>query len=187
VRSFRRAAAKRDDLFAVNFGQLAKLKECPQMSPYPYRRLVMPFRAAAVLAGLMATACVPQYTTPQQVQASSPTVTYKYHNDQELLQVNQSAATYCNQYRAVPQPASFANEQDGSKVVVFACVQNTMPMSQAPQYNPNLTYNYRSDQESLDASRNAQAYCMNNGSQQVISNISNNTDGTRTVTFQCQR
>jgi hypothetical protein len=172
-------------LFAVKPGRHAKLKEYLQMNAHSCRRLVVNFRAATVLAGLMATSCVPQYTTPQQVQATNPTVTYKYHNDQELLQVNQSAATYCNQYRAVPQPASFANDQDGSKVVVFACVQNTMPVGSPPQYNPNLTYNYRSDQELLDASRNAQAYCMNNGSQQVISNIVTNTDGTRTVTFQC--
>jgi len=155
------------------------------MTANSYRRLEVNLPAAAVLAGLMLASCAPQYTSPQQVQASNPTVTYKYHNDQELLQVNQSAVTYCNQYRAVPQPASFTNDQDGSKVVVFACVQNTMPMGSPPQYNPNLTYNYRSDQELLNASRNAQTYCMNNGSQQVISNIVTNNDGTRTVTFQC--
>ena len=91
------------------------------------RRPEVNLRAAAVLVGLTLASCAPQYTSPQQVQASNPTVTYKYHNDQELLQVNQSAVTYCNQYRAVPQPASFTNDQDGSKVVVFACVQNTMP------------------------------------------------------------
>jgi len=150
-----------------------------------YRLLEVNFRATTVLAGLMLASCAPQYSPPQQVQASNPSVTYKYHTDQELLEVNQSAATFCNQYRAVPRPASFTNSQDGSKVVVFECVQNTTPMTSPPQYNPNLTYNYRSDQELLDASRNAQAYCMNNGSQQVISNIVTNTDGTRTVTFQC--
>ena len=95
------------------------------MNAHSHHHLVVNFRAATVLAGLMATSCVPRCTTAQQVQASNPTVTYKYHNDQELLQVNHSAVTYCNQYRAVPQPASFANDQDGSKVVVFACVQNT--------------------------------------------------------------
>ena len=58
-------------------------------------------------------------------------------------------------------------------------------MVSQPQYNPNLTYNYRTDQELLDASRNVQTYCMNNGSQQVTSNIVSNTDGTRTVTFRC--
>jgi len=144
-------------------------------------------RAAVALAGLLATSCAPQYSSPQQVQSSNPSVTYKYHNDQELLQVNQSAATFCNQYRAVPRAASFANSQDGSKVVVFECLQMTAPVAQQPQFNPNLAYTYRTDQELLDASRNAQIYCMNSGSSQVISNISANADGTRTVAFQCSR
>ena len=38
-------------------------------------------------------------------------------------------------------------------------------MAPQPQYNPNLTYNYQTDREELlNASRNAQMYCMNNGS-----------------------
>lgn len=139
--------------------------------------------AAAVLAGLLVTACAPPYAPPQQVQASNPTVTYKYRGDQELLQADQSAATFCNRYQSVARTASFRNDQDGSKVVVYECVQG--PVAPQPQFNPNLTYNYQTDQELLNASRNAQAYCMNNGSQQVISNISNNANGTRTVTFQC--
>ena len=143
--------------------------------------------AAAALASLLATACAPQYPAPQQVQSSNPSVGYKYHGDQELLQVNQSATTYCNQYRAVPRATNFTNGQDGSKVVNFECVQITAPMAQQSQFNPNLTYNYRTDQELLDASRNAQIYCMNNGSPQVISNIVANSSGIRTVAFQCSR
>jgi methionyl-tRNA formyltransferase len=96
--------------------------------------------AAVVLAGLMAASCAPQYSAPQQVQANNPNVTYKYHNDQELLEVNQTAAAFCNQYRAVPRPASFANAQDGSKVIVFECVPSSMPMAALPQFNPNLAY-----------------------------------------------
>ena len=60
-------------------------------------------------------------------------------------------------------------------------------MSQALQYNPNLTYNYRTDQDCWTRRGTLRPACMNNGSQQVISNIVNNADGTRTVTFQCQR
>jgi len=151
------------------------------------RLLEVNFRAATVAAGLLLVSCAPQYSSPQQVQSSNPNVTYKYHNDQELLEVNQSAATFCDQYRAVPRPASFTNGQDGSKIVVFECVQNATPMASPPQYNSNLTYNYRSDQELLNASRDAQTYCMNNGSHRVISNIVTNTDGSRTVTFQCSQ
>ena len=142
------------------------------------------FGAATMLAGLMVASCAPQYSAPQQVESTRPTVTYKYHSDEELIQANQRAVTFCNQYQFVPQSANFTTDQDGSKVVVFECVPSSIPAP--PQINPNLTYSYRTDQELLNASRSAQIYCMNNGSQQVISNIVTNVDGTKTVTFQCR-
>ena len=142
-------------------------------------------KAAMVLAGLMVSSCAPiMDTSPEQVQASNPTVTYKYGTDQDLVQANQNAGTFCNRYQAVPRPTNFTTDPDGSKVVVFDCVQSSAT-APTPQYNPNLAYNYRSDQELLDASRNAQTYCMNNGSQQVISNMATNLNGTKTVTFRC--
>lgn len=153
-----------------------------------FRRLVKPtVGAAAALAVLLAASCAPQYSSPQQLQASNPSVTYKYHNDQELLQVNQTAVTFCNQYHAVPRANSFTNSPDGSKVVVFECLQLATAMPSAAQFNPNLTYTYRTDQELLDASRNAQVYCMNSGSSQVISNVVTNADGSRSVAFRCSR
>jgi len=139
-----------------------------------------------ILTAFLAVSCAPQYSSPQQLRATNPSITYKYHNDQELLQVNQTAAAFCNQYRSLPQPVNFANDPDGSKVVIFDCVQ-TSPMATQPPFNPNVTYDYRTDQELLDASRNAQIYCMNNGSQMVISNVATNVNGTRTVAFQCSR
>jgi hypothetical protein len=142
-------------------------------------------RAAAALAGLMMASCMPQYSSPQQVQSSNPTVTYKYRSDQELAQANQNAATFCNRYQSVPRTANFGNDPDGSRVVVFECVQTSPPTASQPQFNPNLTYSYRTDQELLDASRNAQIYCANNGSQQMISNIVTNANGTKTITFRC--
>jgi hypothetical protein len=142
---------------------------------------------AAALSALLTTSCAPPYSPPQQVQSSRPSVTYKYNDDNGLLQVNQSATAYCNQYRAIPRPANFANNPDGSKTVVFECGQPAMQTAAPMQFNPNLTYNYRNDGELLNASQNAQAYCASNGSHQVTSNIIVNTDGSRTVTFQCSR
>ena len=137
----------------------------------------------ALVLPLLATACVAPYTEPQQVRASNPSVTYKYHNDQELLTVNQTAARFCDQYHAAPRAASFANDPDG-KIVVFECLPPTVATT---TYNPNLSYSYQTDPELLNASQNAQAYCMNNGSQQTVSNIVTNANGTHTVTFQCAR
>ena len=141
--------------------------------------------ACVAMAGFVVASCAPQSSAPQQVEASNPSVTYKYRGDAELLQANQNASTFCNRYQAVPRSASFSNDPDGSNVVVFDCVQQAPPpVMQAPM-NPNLTYNYRTDQELLDASRTAQIYCMNNGSRQVTSNIVTSPNGTKTIAFQC--
>lgn len=141
-------------------------------------------RMSLVLAALSAASCAPQQSSLQQMQASNPSVTYKYRTDDELVQANQNAAAFCSRYQSAARTASFANDPDGSKVVVFECVQQAQAVTQ-PSFNPNLTYTYTTDQQLLDASRNARAYCMNNGSQQVFSTIVNNTNGTKTVTFRC--
>ena len=141
--------------------------------------------AITVSAGLMVASCAPQYSEPRQVQSSSPHVTYKYNGDQELVQANQSASSFCSQYQSIPRTSNLTNDPDGSKVVVFECVKSTMPVMVPAQYNPNVSYIYLSDQELLDDSRNAQAYCLSTGSQQVTSNTSVNANGTKTVSFQC--
>lgn len=144
-------------------------------------------RAATALAGLLAASCAPQYSSPQQVASSNPSVTYKYRNDQELLQADQRATTFCGQYQATPRTAGYSNDPDGSKVVIFECVQTTMQMPPAQQFSSNLSYSYRTDPELLEASRNAQTYCMNSGSQPMVSSIAPSANGARTVTFQCGR
>ncbi len=142
-------------------------------------------RVAAMLTLLLPAACVPQYSMPQQVQSSNPSVTYTYHTDQDLVQTNQTAATYCSRYQSVPRAANFTTNGDGSKSVVFECVPSATQVVMAPKFSPNVAYSYRTDQDLLDAQRNAQTYCMNNGARQVTSNIVTNVDGSKTATFQC--
>jgi len=139
----------------------------------------------AVAASVTLASCTPYDSPPQQVQASNPSVTYKYRGDQELVAANQNAVVFCSQYQSVPRTRSFSSDVDDKKVVVFECLRTTPMTVVAPQYNPNLTYSYLSDQELADSSRNAQIYCMNNGSQQVVSTIGTNPNGTRSVSFQC--
>jgi hypothetical protein len=145
-------------------------------------------RAAVVLASLAVASCAPSHSL-QQVKTSNPSVTYEYRGDQELLQAQQNAATFCNQYSSAPRPARFTSGSNGqSNNVVFECdpdLRTAAPAQQA--FDPNLTYSYRTDQELLDASWNAQTYCMNNGSQRAVSNIRTNADRSRTVVFQCTR
>jgi hypothetical protein len=156
------------------------------MNPRFFNCRKMDVRTTAAMVVLLVASCAPPYSPPpQQVQASNPTVTYKYHTDQDLLQVDQTATIFCNQYQSVAQAGSFTNDPDGSKVVVFQCVRAMAPAVPQTPFNPNLTYNYRSDQDLLDASRNAQSYCASNGRQQVVSDITSNANGTRVVTFRC--
>ena len=142
--------------------------------------------ATTVLAGLLLAACTgPQHSSPQQVEATYPSVTYTYHNDDELIQAGQRAATHCTQYQSIAQTQSFGKENDGTRTVVFNCIPTNAPTAPRPEFSPNMSYTYRSDQELVDAARNAQIYCLNNGSQQAISNVATNSDGSKTVTFHC--
>ena len=148
------------------------------------RRLAAPLLVVAT-AGLILASCVQPSPAMQQVQTTNPSVSYKYQGDQELVQANQNAASYCNQYQSVAQTKNFFSDPDGTKVVVFECVHMAPVAALPPQYNPNLSYSYVTDQQLVDASRNAQISCMNAGSPQVTSTISSNTNGTRSVSFQC--
>lgn len=141
--------------------------------------------AAAMLAAAILASCAPYTSSPEQTEATNPSVTYKYQTDNDLIEANQKAATFCTGYQSTPRAASFSTDPDGRKVVVFECVQTVPPPAPLVQSNPNLTYTYRTDQELLDASRNAQVYCMNSGSRRIVSNIVTNVDGSKTVTFQC--
>ena len=155
------------------------------MTANPSRFPTMSGGAAALLAGLLAASCAPTYSPPEQVQASSPSVTYKYRGDQDLIAANQRAVTFCNGYQSVPQAASFSTDPDGGKVVVFTCVQPGSPTVLTPASSPNLTYTYTTDPELLAASRTAQTYCMNTGSRSTTSSIATNANGTKTVSFRC--
>jgi hypothetical protein len=154
------------------------------MNDTSFRTLNAAALVAAVLAALSIASCAPHRSAPQQVQTSNPSVTYKYRSDEELIQANRRAATFCDQYQSTPQTSSFANDPDGGRVVNFECVRTSPTASQA-RFQPNLTYNYRTEQELLNASHSAQTYCATRGSQQTISNMVTNQDGSKTVSFQC--
>ncbi len=143
-------------------------------------RMIVLLAASAAMA-----ACAAQNPPPKQVDASNPTVTYKYHSDDELIEVNQRAETYCRQYNFASRPDTFSTNSDGTKSVVFECVP-TATTTATPVQNSDLIYTYRTDQELVNASRSAQAYCASTGNNQVIASIVNNNDGSRTVTFQCR-
>ena len=136
-----------------------------------------------VLAAGAVAACGTVPSSQQPVQSSNPSVTYNYRTDEELLKANQNATTYCGQYQTAPRTANITNNPDGSKAVAFECVRTTVPAP--PPTPPSLSYTYRTDQELVQASQTAGAYCQKYGSQPMTSSIVSNPSGTKTVTFQC--
>ncbi len=149
--------------------------------------LLLDRQAAAVLATLAVAACTSSSHSVQQVRDSNPSVTYEYVGDEELLEAQQNAAAFCSQYQAAALPARITSGSGGgSNNVVFECDPN-LPAAAPPQQvaGSDLTYYYRTDQELLDASRSAHAYCADNGWQQAVPSVRTNTDGSRTVLFQC--
>jgi hypothetical protein len=138
---------------------------------------------ATALTAVLVTACS-SYNTPRQVDASNPTVSYKYHDDDELIQTNDMASAFCGRYQSIPRSVRFTRDGNDD-VVVYECVSTSR--SSVSNFDPNLSYTYRTDQELLNGSQNAQAYCLKNGSSRVVSHIVRNSNGTRTVTFQCRR
>ncbi len=64
-----------------------------------------------------------------------------------------------------------------------------LPSSQQPvqSSNPSVTYNYRTDQELVQANQNATAYCSQYQTTPRTANITNNPDGSKAVVFECVR
>ena len=139
--------------------------------------------AVALLAAGALASCASLPSSQQPVQSSNPSVTYNYRTDQELLQANQNATTFCSPYQTTPRTSSITTNADGSKAVHFECVRTTLP-APAPT-PPSQTYSYRTDQELVQASQTASASCPKSSSQPIASSIVTNSDGTKTVTFQC--
>ena len=139
--------------------------------------------AVALFAAGAFAACAAFPTSQQPVQSSNPSVTYNYRTDQELLQANQNATAFCNPYQTTPRTSSITTNADGSKAVRFECVRTTLP-APAPT-PPSQSYTYRTDQELVQASQTASASCPKPSSQPMTSSIVTNSDGTKTVTFQC--
>ena len=138
--------------------------------------------AVALFAAGALVSCTTFPSSQQPVQSSNPSVTYNYRTDQELLQANQNATTFCSPYQTTPRTSSITTNADGSKAVHFECVRTTLP-APAPT-PPSQSYTYRTDQELVQASQTASASCPKPSSP-MTSSIATNSDGTKTVTFQC--
>lgn len=140
--------------------------------------------AAGLSLPLFLTACGgSSHPHATEIQAANPTVTYRYRGDEELLQANQKASTFCSQYKALPRTVRISDSSSEGRSVLFECVPtNTFAET---TFAPNTPYAYRTDEELIDNSRNAARYCRAQGGENVVSSITTNADGTRTATYRC--
>ncbi|MPY74420.1 MAG: hypothetical protein GEU87_09165 [Alphaproteobacteria bacterium] len=149
--------------------------------------------AGALLAAGALAACGPIHSAgPEQVYANNPSVTYTYSNDQELLMAGDRASAFCGQYQARSlRSGTITSNPDGTSSVVFECVPLAsapapavaMAAPAAPAATP-MTYSYSTSQELLQASQNAESYCMRLGKRSSAT-VTTNPNGSKAASFHC--
>lgn len=72
-------------------------------------------------------------------------------------------------------------------VVVAGCAPRYSAPEPVAAENPSVTYQYRTEQELLNVSLDAQLYCSQYQTTPYAASVWNNPDGTRTVVFECVR
>ena len=139
----------------------------------------------SILVAAAVAACGPVYTSPKQVEAKPPKVSYNYSTDQQLIEANAKASIYCSQYAATPSLQAIITENpDGTKTVSYECVKKGTVTLLPPPSPPPMSYSYSTDTELLQAIQSADAYCARTG-QAASTSIVANPAGTKTLTFQC--
>lgn len=148
-------------------------------------------RSTVILLGAATLASCSAYSRPAvQTSSSQPTVSYVYGDDQGLLDATRKAETFCAQYSAWPTAADVDTRSD-DRHVTFVCDQPrtsspapaTVVVPPAPRA---LNYPYRDDRGLIDAVNQAQRYCMGFNANARSTRVTNNADGSRTVSFECE-
>lgn len=147
-------------------------------------RLIVILLLATTLAS-----CATKSRPAVQTSSSKPTVSYVYGDDQGLLDATQKAETFCAQYSAWPSTAAFDSRSDG-RHITFACDQPRAASPArstvvAPPAPAPLNYPYRDDRGLIEAVNQAQRYCMGFGASARSTGVTNNSDASRTVSFEC--
>lgn len=155
---------------------------------FAFGRLALTACALSMVGAVVACAPYQRPSSPTQVSSQSPSVTYNYRTDQDLLQARQNAEAYCVQFQSAPMQGTVSTNPDGTKTVVFNCNRAPGVAVAGPVLAPAnaaVSYTYLSDADFAQAANNAEAHCMRYASRTVSSNIITNPNGSKTATFQC--
>ena len=145
-------------------------------------------------AGLAVACAGPSPRPAVQVASSQPTVSYVYGDDKALVDALAKAEVYCADYNAWPTAVGSDRRSDG-RHITFACDQpRTVAAATAPAttvvVSPGpraVDYPYRDDRGLIDAMNQAQRYCQGYHATPRSTRVVNHADGTRTVSFECER
>jgi hypothetical protein len=149
----------------------------------------IPSFIVVLLVGTVLASCTTNSRPAVQTSSSKPTVSYEYGDDQGLLDATRKAEIFCAQYGAWPS-ASATDSRSDDRHITFACDQprtslparSTVVVAPAPTL---LNYPYRDDRGLIDAVNQAQRYCMGYNASARSTPVTNNVDGSRTVSFEC--
>jgi hypothetical protein len=124
-----------------------------------------------------------------QTDASKPTVSYVYHDDQGLVEATSQAESYCAQYSAWRRSSDIVTESDGRHVTFFCDQPRTVMSAPAtvvvPPAQQVTSYPYRDDRGLIEAANPAQQYCNGFNANARSTVVVNNADGSRALRFEC--
>ena len=156
----------------------------------PIPEIVWP--AAVLLAAAALGACTVYSRGAVQTQATKPVVSYVYSDDEGLMEATRKAEGYCAQYSAWPTTEEIVTKSDG-RHVTFVCDQPRSAVVTAPTTTvvvppqSPISYPYRDDRSLADATTSAQRYCAGFNGYARSTIVTNNADGSRSVSFECVR
>lgn len=155
--------------------------------PHLRRAGIVPI--AALIGGVGLASCVGPAPQPQPVEQTTPSVTYSYRSDQELVEATARAEAYCRDYNSRPRIANITDKPDGASDVVFFCdrTMSSVTGMTARPVNPSVSYNYSSHHQLVEATQTADAYCLGHNARARMAQITTNAGGTKTVIFNCER
>jgi hypothetical protein len=150
--------------------------------------------ATALMLAATLASCSLYRQAAVQTSASKPTVSYVYSDDQGLVEATRKAESYCAQYSAWPTSSDIVTQSDGRHVTFFCdqprtatAVTSAPATVVVPPAQQVISYPYRDDRGLIEAANQAQRYCMGFNANARSTVVTNNADGSRTLTFECVR
>lgn len=143
-----------------------------------------------LLMGAALAACVGPAGRAQAVHEEAPSVTYKFTDDDGLVDATIKAEAYCRDYNAWPTNTGMRRDAGGASEVTFVCDQDRTTSHAGAQRRSlpgdvTVDYTYRDEQALVDATTQAQRHCARYGAEARSQTVTTAADGTRTITFEC--